>query len=110
MSLKYNFSLGDGNFFNNAIVFINDALSGLFFYGVLFVIWGVILYRYQRTTQDFDLEIVRSMYVINILGIIIYYWGVSISSVLVNGVVLIFTILFNILGGAYLYYQRNNDD
>ena len=110
MALKYNFTLPEGNFFNESILFINDSVSGLFMYCVLIVIWGVFLYRYQRTTQDFDLEIVRSMYAINILGIIVYYWGVSIDSVLINGAVLIFTVLFNIIGGAYLYYQRNNDD
>lgn len=110
MVLKYNFTLPEGNFFNESIKFVNAQVSGLFMYTVLLVIWGVLLYRYQRTTQDLDLEIIRSMFAINILGIIVYYWGVSVDSVFVSGTILIFTVLFNVLGGGFLYYQRSNDD
>ena len=110
MALKYNFSLPEGNYFNQSVIFINDAVSGLYIYSVMLIIWGVLLYRYQRTTQDLDLEIIRSMFAINILSIIVYYWGVSVNSVFISGIILINTILFNIIGGAFLYYQRNNDD
>jgi len=110
MVLKYNFSLPEGNFLNESIIFVNDAVGGMYVYSILLVIWGTLLYRYQRTTQDFDLEIVRTLFAMNILGMIMYYWGVSVNSVFIHGSVLIFTVLFNVLGGAFLYYQRNNDD
>lgn len=110
MVLKYNFTLPQGNFFNQSVIFINDAVGGLYIYSVILVIWGVLLYRYQRTTQDLDLEIVRSMFAVNILSIIVYYWGVRIESVFISGGMLLTTVLFNIIGGAFLYYQRNNDD
>lgn len=110
MVLKYNFTLPQGNFFNQSVIFINNSVSGLYIYSIILVIWGVLLYRYQRTTQDLDLEIIRSMFAINILSIIAYYWGVRVGQVFISGSILITTILFNIIGGAFLYYQRNNDD
>lgn len=111
MTLKYNFSIAPGQDpMTSFLVLLSDAFQGLFFYGVIAVFWLLLFTYFVRTSQDPELEFIRSGFPITILTVIIYFWGIAASASFVNPLFVVALISIQSAGIGYLYYTRNNDD
>jgi len=108
MTLKYNFNITQGNnLYIDALVYVNDQVSGFLVYGLIFLLTMVFLYVSNYYLNDMELSLLYSMYVMIIISIIFYYMGLALNVSLFNGAFLFTLILiFSALGGI-IYYGRN---
>lgn len=106
--MKYNFTSNfTGNYPVDTIIYVNNAVSGLFIYAFVLAFFIVLTYAFVKATDDVTLSVLRGFWATTMLSILIYYLGVYMGVSLFSGSFLILMILVSVIGIAVLYYQRN---
>lgn len=115
MALKYDFNITlTENMLVDGLILGNNATQGLLIYSIVLLVFGVLLFVYQKKLNDVGLSLMFALFVSTIVSIIIYYMGVFINNtygtnvVFIHSFVLIAMIILNIVGFALVKFERNS--
>jgi len=108
MSLKYDFNITQGNnIVMDALIYANNQTSHFLVYGMVLIIFIVTLWVINIYTDDAQLSLVYSNFIVIIIGILFYYGGLYVNAILFSGNLLVALIFIEILLVSLLYYSRN---
>lgn len=108
--MKYDFNTNlTGNGYADPMIYYNNAVSGLFVYSIVLLIFIVLAYVYIKKTDDVGLSLTRALFASTIVAILFYYMGRMFGFDLFSGIILMAMVIGVVVSTATLYYYRNRN-
>lgn len=110
MGIKHNLSLMNSidNPLVGLIFDVNHATGGFLIYSILFLVFAVSSFVFNRKTNDIGKSMLSSLYITSLLALILFYGGKMQGIELVSEVVMLTLLVATAVSLAAIYFTRHS--